>query len=76
MTKKRKHILFERIGFGYMPVNLTGWLLFVLYLSFALPFLIIPQIIFPHSGIVSGYQLVAFLLLWWLGLRFAKRDSE
>lgn len=59
-----------------MPVNLTGWLFLFLYVAFAMPVLIIPQIIFPHSGIVSGYQVVAFLMFWWLGLRFAKLHSE
>lgn len=76
MTERRKQILFEKFGGAYMPVNLTGCLLLFLYVAFAMSFLIVPQIIFPHSGIVSGYQVVAFLIFWWLGLRFAKLHSE
>lgn len=75
MTKKKKHILFEKFGFSYVPANLTGWLLLFVYLAFAGPLLIVPTIMFPHSRIVSGYQIAAFLLFLWLGLRFAKRHS-
>jgi hypothetical protein len=75
LTERRKHILFEKFGAAYMPVNLTGWLLFAIYAAFTVPFLIVPEILFPHSRIVSGYQVGAFLLFWWMGLRFAKRHS-
>lgn len=75
MTKREKHILFEKFGFSYVPTNSTGCLLLFVYLAFAIPLLIVPAIIFPHSRIVTGYQVVAFLLFWWLGLRFAKRHS-
>jgi hypothetical protein len=75
LTRRKAHILFEKFGPGYMPANLTGWLLLFTYLAFVLPFLIIPEMVFPHSRIVSGYQVAAFLLFWWLGLRFARRHS-
>ena len=74
MTKK-KPILFEKFGPSYMPANGTGWLLLFIYLAFVVPILVVPAIIFQHSRTVSGYQLVAFLLFWWCGLRFAKRHS-
>lgn len=74
MTKK-KHILFEKFGFGYMPANLTGWLLLFIYVAFAMPFLIVPTMLFPDSRIASGYQIAALLLFWWFGLRFVKRHS-
>lgn len=58
-----------------MPANLTGWLLLFIYAAITISLLIAPAIIFSQSRIVSGYQVVVFLLFWWCGLRFAKRHS-
>ena len=75
MTERRKAVLFEKFGAAYMPVNLTGWLLLFIYVAFTALSLIVPEILFPDSRIVSGYQIGVFLLFWWGGLRFAKRHS-
>lgn len=72
---KRRHIFFEKVGMAYMPASLTGCILGFLYCGMVALLIVVPQIMFPDSRIVSGYQVVAFLLLWWLGLRFAKLHS-
>ncbi len=74
MTKK-KHILFEKFGMAYMPTSLTGCVLGFLYCGMVVLLIVVPQMMFPDSRIASVYQVVTFLLLWWLGLRFAKRYS-
>lgn len=75
MTKRGRQILFEKVGMAYMPVNQTGWILGLLYCALAVLSLLVPAIVLPHSRIMTGYQVVAFLFFWWLGLRFAKRHS-
>jgi len=75
LTKRRKHILFEKAGISYMPASLTGCVLTFLYTGIGGLLIVVPQFIFPDSRIVSAYQAVMFLLFWWVGLRFAKRHS-
>ena len=72
---KRGHILFEKVGMAYMPTSLTGCILGFLYCGMVALLIVVPQIMFPDSRIVDAYQVVTFILFWWLGLRFAKRHS-
>ena len=59
----------------YMPVTMTGCVLAFLYVGMGGLLVVVPQLIFPDSRVVTGYQVVTFLLFWWCGLRFAKRHS-
>jgi len=75
LTKRRGPILFEKAGISYMPASVTGCVLTFLYTGIGVLLIVVPQFIFPDSRIVSAYQVVIFLLFWWIGLRFAKRHS-
>lgn len=72
---KRKHILFKKVGMSYLPTSPMGFLYCGLYCGMGVLLVVLPQIMFPDSRIVSAYQVATFLLFWWLGLRFAKRHS-
>ena len=67
--------MLDRAGVSYVPCNLKGWVFTFAYLAVVGPIIVVPQTVFPGSGIVSGYQLVTFMLFWLAGLRFAKRRS-
>jgi hypothetical protein len=75
MTETRREIWFKKAGISYIPCNLKGWLFLLSYCSVAVLFVVLPEILFPDSRIVSGYQIVAFIGFWLFALHVAKRKS-
>jgi hypothetical protein len=75
MSETRREIWFARAGLSYIPCNVKGWLFLMTYCSVAVLFLVMPAMLFPDSRIVSGYQVIASISFWLVGLRIAKRRS-